>query len=55
MKVQELMEKLEILNPKHTVYGTFEKGNCSHNKFNIERVDISKGNIILLLDNFPQH
>ncbi len=54
MKVRELIEELKILNPEKPIYATFEKGDVSHNKFNIERIHLTKGSIIIKLGNFPQ-
>lgn len=51
MKVKELIKQLEILNPDKPVYGTMAPGESDHQRFNIDRIDLSKGHIVIILDN----
>lgn len=49
MNVKELSKELEMFNPEKTVFATVEFQNLSHIVFAIDRIDISTGNIRLIL------
>jgi hypothetical protein len=50
MKVKELIESLEILNPDKEVYASVEFQDLRHILFAPTRVDISDGKIDLIIE-----